>query len=227
MTTPISSPKTPPPLKLDRVSGGVYPRSPNVSVNKNVEWINSRGAWTFYIALILLNWMVLSTVMNPGKSKLLHLFHLHCSILTIGVCKVNDTRIATSCKICVVVPESLLPYVLLYATGLAWTYVHLIHGVLTYYLLHWHKGSPIDMDQGKYDKLTFWEQLDDGVQNTTNRKFFTAVPVVLFLLATHGSDYRRQPLGVNLAVVLVLVIAKFSGMHKVRLFGIGEVKYNA
>ena len=111
--------------------------------------------------------------------------------------------------------------------GYAWTYVHLIHGVLTYYLLHWHKGSPIDMDQGKYDKLTFWEQLDDGVQNTTNRKFFTAVPVVLFLLATHGSDYRKQPLGVNLVVVLVLVIAKFSGMHKVRLFGIGEVKYSA
>lgn len=69
MTTPGSSPKTPPPVKLDRVSGGVYPRSPNVSVNKNVEWINSRGAWTFYIALILLNWLVLSTVMNPGACQ--------------------------------------------------------------------------------------------------------------------------------------------------------------
>ena len=108
--------------------------------------------------------------------------------------------------------------------GFAWTYVHLIHGVVTYYLLHWHKGSPISMDQGRYDKLTFWEQLDDGVQNTVNRKFFTLVPAVLFLLATHGSDYRRQPLGLNLAVVLILVIAKFSSMHKVRLFGIGEVK---
>lgn len=226
MTTPISSPTTPPPLKLDRISGGLYPRSPNVSVNKNVEWINSRGAWTFYIALILLNWMVLSTVMKPGESKSLQLFHLHFSTLTIGSTLTN-TWIATSCENCVDVSGPLFSYVLLYATGLAWTYVHLIHGVLTYYLLHWHKGSPIDMDQGKYDKLTFWEQLDDGVQNTTNRKFFTAVPVVLFLLATHGSDYRRQPLGVNLAVVLVLVIAKFSGMHKVRLFGIGEVKYNA
>lgn len=112
------------------------------------------------------------------------------------------------------------------AAGFAWTYAHLIHGVVTYYLLHWHKGSPIIADQGKYDKLTFWEQLDDGVQNTNNRKFFTLVPVVLFILATHGSDYRRQPLGLNLAVVLILVIAKFSSMHKVRLFGIGEVRYN-
>ena len=44
--------------------------------------------------------------------------------------------------------------------------------------------------QGKYDGMTFWEQLDDGVQNTSNRKFLTLVPVVLFLLATHGTDYR-------------------------------------
>ncbi len=32
-------------------------------------------------------------------------------------------------------------------TGLAWTYTHLIHGAITYYLLHWNKGSPVQMDQ--------------------------------------------------------------------------------
>lgn len=32
-------------------------------------------------------------------------------------------------------------------SGLAWTYVHLLHGVITYYLLHWNKGSPVQMDQ--------------------------------------------------------------------------------
>jgi len=31
--------------------------------------------------------MVLSTVMNPGESKSLQLFHLHFSTLTIGACK--------------------------------------------------------------------------------------------------------------------------------------------
>ena len=51
-----------------------------------------------------------------------------------------------------------------------------------------HKG--VCALQGKYDGMTFWEQLDDGVQNTNNRKFLTLVPVVLFLLATHGTDYR-------------------------------------
>ena len=107
-------------------------------------------------------------------------------------------------------------------SGLAWTYVHLAHGAISYFLLHWNKGSPIEMDQGKYDYQTFWEQLDDGVQNTPNRKFFTAIPVVLFLLATHGSDFRKQPLGLNLAVLLVLLIAKFPSMHKVRIFGINK-----
>jgi hypothetical protein len=106
--------------------------------------------------------------------------------------------------------------------GMAWTYVHLGHGVITYFLLHWNKGSPIQDDQGIYDNLTFWEQIDDGVQGTATRKFFTVVPVLLFLLASHGTDFRRQPLGLNLLVVVVLTIAKMSGMHKVRIFGINK-----
>jgi len=36
--------------------------------------------------------------------------------------------------------------------GLAWTYVHIGHGIITYYLLHWTKGSPIQDDQGQYDR---------------------------------------------------------------------------
>lgn len=109
--------------------------------------------------------------------------------------------------------------------GLAWTYVHLIHGLVTYYLLHWTKGSmsPGDpTDQGLYDRLTVWEQMDNQTYGTGNRKFFTAVPIVLFVLATHGADFRKQPLGLNLAVVLLLLIAKMPALHKVRIFGINQ-----
>lgn len=70
--------------------------------------------------------------------------------------------------------------------------------------------------------MTFWEQIDDGVQFTSTRKFFTVVPVVLFLLAAHSTDYRRQPLGINLLVVVVLVVAKLSSMHRVRIMGINK-----
>lgn len=70
--------------------------------------------------------------------------------------------------------------------------------------------------------MTFWEQIDDGVQGTATRKFFTVVPVALFLLASHATDFRRQPLGLNLLVVVVLTIAKMSRMHRVRIFGINS-----
>lgn len=106
--------------------------------------------------------------------------------------------------------------------GLAWTFVHIGHGVVTYYLLHWIKGSPIQDDQGKYDALTFWEQIDSGVQGTATRKFFLLVPVVLFLLASHASAYDRQPLGINLGVLVVLIVAKMSSMHRVRILGINK-----
>mmetsp|Transcript_5985 Transcript_5985/g.17135 ORF Transcript_5985/g.17135 Transcript_5985/m.17135 type:complete len:170 (-) Transcript_5985:514-1023(-) len=106
--------------------------------------------------------------------------------------------------------------------GIAWTWIHIIHSIITFYVFHWMKGSPVDSDQGKYDKLTFWEQFDDGVQNTPTRKFFMAVPVVTFLLAIHGSDYRRQPLFLNLMAMVISVVSKFPALHKVRLFGINK-----
>lgn len=45
------------------------------------------------------------------------------------------------------------------APGPAWTVVHLAHAAVSFYLLHWAKGSPVPADQGKYDALTFWEQV--------------------------------------------------------------------
>ncbi len=108
--------------------------------------------------------------------------------------------------------------------GLAWTYVHLIHGVITYYVLHWVKGSAnqFQYDQGKYDHLTIWEQVDNQTYGTLSRKVFTIVPVILFLLASHGTELTKQPVGLNLVVATVLIFAKIPQMHKVRIFGINK-----
>ena len=57
---------------------------------------------------------------------------------------------------------------------------------------------------------------------TLNRKLFTFVPVVLFVLATHATDFRKQPLGLNLIMVIVLLVAKLPALHKVRFFGINK-----
>jgi hypothetical protein len=65
-------------------------------------------------------------------------------------------------------------------------------------------------------------QVDGGVYGTPTRKFLTCVPAALFLLATHATDLRRQPLALNLGAVLLLTAAKLPALHKVRLFGINK-----
>ncbi|XP_020553510.1 ORM1-like protein 1 isoform X2 [Sesamum indicum] len=92
--------------------------------------------------------------------------------------------------------------------------------LVTYHFFHWKKGTPFGDDQGIYNGLTWWEQIDNGKQLTRNRKFLTVVPVVLYLIASHTTDYQHPMLFFNTLAVLVLVIAKFPNMHKVRIFGI-------
>ncbi|GMN31390.1 hypothetical protein TIFTF001_003226 [Ficus carica] len=83
------------------------------------------------------------------------------------------------------------------SSGMAWTIVHLSHFLeikqlllfnslvsvflfmVTYHFFHWKKGTPFADDQGIYNGLTWWEQIDNGKQLTRNRKFLTVVPVVL------------------------------------------------
>ncbi|CAA0827190.1 ORMDL family protein [Striga hermonthica] len=97
--------------------------------------------------------------------------------------------------------------------GMAWT-------IVTYHFFHWKKGTPFGDDQGIYNSLTWWEQMDGGKQLTRNRKFLTVVPVVLYLIASHTTDYEHPMLFLNTLAVLILVVAKFPNMHKVRILGI-------
>ncbi|KAL6651212.1 hypothetical protein ACP70R_010137 [Stipagrostis hirtigluma subsp. patula] len=104
--------------------------------------------------------------------------------------------------------------------GTAWTLVNLAHFAITYHFFHWKKGTPFADDQGMYNTLTWWEQMDNGKQLTRNRKFLMAVPVVLYLIASHTTDYQHPMLFLNTIAVAVLVVAKLPNMHKVRIFGI-------
>ncbi|KAI6706986.1 hypothetical protein NL676_009948 [Syzygium grande] len=99
--------------------------------------------------------------------------------------------------------------------GMAWTIVNLSHFLVTYHFFHWKKGTPFSDDQGIYNALTWWEQIDNGKQLTRNRKFLTVVPVVLYLIASHTTDYKNPMLFLNTLAVFVLVVAKFPNMHKV------------
>mmetsp|Transcript_37361 Transcript_37361/g.60502 ORF Transcript_37361/g.60502 Transcript_37361/m.60502 type:complete len:159 (+) Transcript_37361:83-559(+) len=107
----------------------------------------------------------------------------------------------------------------------AWTTTHLLHAVFTWFAFHWVRGSPFGEefdDQGKYNKYTWWEQIDNGRQNTPSRKFLTIFPVVLYLLTCHYTGYHFPTLLVNSVALAVLLISKLPEMHKVRIFGINK-----
>jgi len=43
-----------------------------------------------------------------------------------------------------------------------------------------------------------------------------------FIIATNSSDFREQPLLLNLVSLLAVLIAKMPQMHTVRIFGINK-----
>jgi len=140
------------------------------NTNVNVNWLDNRGIWAWYLGMLACGWLVLTTIVEDA--------------------------------------------------GLAWTYVHLLHGVVSYFLLHVSKGSPIFSEQRT--DLTLWEEIDNQTYYTKTRLFFTCIPVLLFILATHGTQFEKQPLGLNLVVVIWLVLAKLPAFHKVRIMGINR-----
>jgi hypothetical protein len=62
----------------------------------------------------------------------------------------------------------------------AWTLVHVVHGVITFLAMHWVTGSPSDLgDCSDYFDLTWWEQLEDGAPWTSTKKNLMVIPLVL------------------------------------------------
>eukprot|EP00457_Paulinella_chromatophora_P020064 gb/GEZN01021970.1/.p1 GENE.gb/GEZN01021970.1/~~gb/GEZN01021970.1/.p1 ORF type:complete len:181 (+),score=22.31 gb/GEZN01021970.1/:72-614(+) len=103
----------------------------------------------------------------------------------------------------------------------AFTVVHLVHALFTFKFFHWDKGTPWDAG-GKYDSLTFWEQIDHGKQYTQARKILTLIPAVLFLCAAYNCDWNPGLLVLNFAALSMELIGKFDFMHGVRIGGINR-----
>ena len=104
----------------------------------------------------------------------------------------------------------------------SWTIVNWAHGIISFFLFHWIKGSPFAEDHEECSSLTFWEQIDDQIQYTRARKFLLIFPIILFLIATDSSDWDLAFFWINLAICAVSVISKLPFMHEVRLFGINS-----
>ncbi len=105
---------------------------------------------------------------------------------------------------------------------LAWTTVHIIAAVVTYFCFHWLKGSPYtaDDEDGEYNSLTFWEQIDHGVQYTPNRKFLTIFPVIIYILACYDVLWDPTWTYINTLFLLVCIVPKAGFSHRLRVAGI-------
>ncbi|XP_044732031.1 ORM1-like protein [Chrysoperla carnea] len=111
----------------------------------------------------------------------------------------------------------------IFSIPVAWTITHQIHCAVHLYFLHSLKGAPwISADQGACQKETHWEQIDNGMQYTTTRKFLVAVPVIIFLLTCFYTQNDSKHFWLNLFSLLTVIVPKLPQFHGVRLFGINK-----
>lgn len=103
-----------------------------------------------------------------------------------------------------------------------WTVTSVAHGIFSFLAFHFNRGTPMWEDQNEFIDQTVWEQIDAGVPWTDTRKFLIVVPILLFLVVSHCTDYAVVDLAINLPVLVVLLVSKLPEMHGVRIFGINK-----
>lgn len=86
----------------------------------------------------------------------------------------------------------------------------------SYLMFHYVRGVPFEFNAGAYDNLNMWEQIDNGDQYTPAKKFLLSVPIVLFLLSTHYTNYETSYFTINFLAVLGVVIPKLPSVSPIQ-----------
>lgn len=100
---------------------------------------------------------------------------------------------------------------------LSWTLTNMTYVIGSYIMFHYVTGIPFEIYAGNFDKLTMWEQIDDGDQYTPAKKFLLGVPIGLFLVSTHYSRYDLNMFILNCLACLAVVIPKLPSSHRLRI----------
>lgn len=104
----------------------------------------------------------------------------------------------------------------------SWTLTNVSYNVLTFIFFHFMEGSPFDTNQGEYAQQTLWEQMDEGSQYSPSKKFLVVLPIALFLLSVHFSDYDSITFYTNFAALIISLVPKLPSTHGFRLFRPGH-----
>ncbi|KAL1925642.1 uncharacterized protein VTP21DRAFT_525 [Calcarisporiella thermophila] len=101
------------------------------------------------------------------------------------------------------------------SSEIGWTLTNLTFNVGSFIMFHVVRGIPFDSNQGAYDELTLWEQIDNMQEYTPSKKFFMLVHVCLFFLSTHYTHYDIFTFLFNFGVLLVVLIVKLPEHHRI------------
>jgi len=109
-----------------------------------------------------------------------------------------------------------------YATY-SWSIINILHSVISFLIMHWYKGVPFTLhaDQGRYDKETFWEQIDEGRQWTSSKKKFMVVPPMLFVMSIINAP-GLYSIVLNVTFFLIAFLGKLPYFHHLRIAGINR-----
>lgn len=118
--------------------------------NPNSTWLSLRGTWLTNVLIAMVLKVAFSIL--PGVSP------------EISWTLTNLTYNIVSLSIVIIHISFLFLYMTLQSS---------------FFFLHWLLGTPFDVNQNEYYALTLWEQLDEGTQYTTNKKFLTLFPIIL------------------------------------------------
>ncbi|ODQ45340.1 hypothetical protein PICMEDRAFT_17802 [Pichia membranifaciens NRRL Y-2026] len=105
----------------------------------------------------------------------------------------------------------------IFSNEVSWTLTNVTYVIGSYIMFHQVKGTPFDFNNGAFDNLNMWEQIDNGAQFTPVKKFLLGVPICLFLISTHYSNYDLTLFVINLIACLIVVIPKLPSSHRLRI----------
>merc|ERR1719461_371706 len=89
-------------------------------------------------------------------------------------------------------------------------FVHIANAMISFYLLHWSKGTENPQSDGTYDHNTYWEQIDNGRQWTVSRKFCLIYPIFLCWVACVEGLWEKNIVLLHCTLLFVLeLVPKF------------------
>jgi len=102
---------------------------------------------------------------------------------------------------------------------ISWTLTNIAYMALSFLMFHHVTGIPFhsDLHGGAYDDLTLWEQIDEGAQYTPSKKWLVCVPIGLFLISTHFTNYNPLLFAINFTSLLIVLIPKLPMLHRQRI----------